>query len=250
MRPADLTDLFKKAKLALEKKVEKTDPEQLWQQINLKLREKDLNRLLLRVKRFEKKPGGVRFTDRKDLILLLLYVRGRMGKIAEPILGMTRIMKLIFIAVQELDINLLIRNPYRFVPYKLGPCTPELYSDLETLIDAKLIRSLKLDPEGVPVINLDSDTANRLTRLNSNLTTTERLDSLTLAFQLTPKGRRFARALLKSALRHQKNILTGLEIVKTQFGALPLNTLLRYVYTRYPEYTSQSEILQKVLGKS
>jgi len=33
------------------------------------------------------------------------------------------------------------------------------------------------------------------------------------------------------------------------FGTLPLTQLLRYVYTRYPEYTTASEIVAKVLGK-
>lgn len=249
MKPAAINRLFQNAKTAIAEKVQRTDPQQLWHRFNQKLRQKDLNRLLFRLNNWEKQPARLRFTDRKDLLLLLLYVRGRTGKTAEPLLGMTRIMKLVFIAVQELFLAPLVRNPYRFVPYKLGPWAPELYLDLETLIDAGLVRAMKLDPEGVPVIALDSVTAGDISRLNSGISAAERLDSLTLVFKLTPRGRRFARALMQAATKRQKNILPGLEIVKTQFGALPLTQLLRYVYTRYPEYTSQSEIVEKVFGK-
>lgn len=250
MKDEELTNLFIKAKGYIEKRVESTDPNRLWQGIGIKLREKELKSLLRRLKRFEKNPAGIRLSDRKDLLLLLLYAKGRMGKVAEPILGMTRIMKLLFIAFEELALAPLIKNPYRFAPYKLGPCAPELYFDLETLIDAKLIRVTKLDPKGVPVITQDSETANRLSRLNSGITAAERLDSLTQAFQLTPKGKRFARTLLESALKRQKNLLPGLEIIKAQFGSLPLTQLLRYVYCRYPEYSTKSAIIDKVIGKT
>ncbi|NPV14029.1 hypothetical protein HPY86_03750 [candidate division WOR-3 bacterium] len=225
------------------------DENQLWQKLQEKLATKDLKGYRRRIEQLKTRAGTVRLADRKDIILLLLYIRGATGKLCEPILGITRITKLLFIAFQELSLDTIIKNPYRFVPYKLGPFTPELYTDLKILTDLGIITAYPLDPEGVPVINLDRDFASFIATLNSGITTAERLDAINLAFNLTPKGRQLARLLAQTAPRKNKNLLPGLQIVKTTFASLPLTQLLRYVYTRYPEYTTRSEIIEKILGK-
>lgn len=225
------------------------DENQLWQKLQDKLTAKDLKGYRRRIEQLKTRAGGLRLTDRKDIILLLLYLRGATGKLAEPIFGITRITKLLFIAFQELTLDTIIKNPYRFVSYKLGPFTPELYADLKILTDLGIITAYPLDPEGIPVINLDRALAAFIATLNSGITATERLDAINLAFTLTPKGRQLARLLAQKAPRQNKNLLPGLQIVKTTFASLPLTQLLRYVYTRYPEYTTRSEIIEKILGR-
>ncbi len=250
MNEEDTIRLLQELKNDINQRLNQTDPILLWQRLQSRLLEKERQRLIRRLEQMEKHPAKIRLADRKDLILLLLYVRGRTGKICEPLLGMTRITKLIFLAFQELDINLLIRNPYRFVPYKLGPCAPELYADLELLCQTGIITAREIDPTGAEVINPDRQTVHRLSALNDAITITERLDATTLLFRLTARGRRLARLLIQSAARRQKNLIPGLEILKTHFAPLPLTTLLRYVYTRYPEYTIRSEIVEKILGNT
>ncbi|MGQ9708816.1 MAG: hypothetical protein ACUVUR_08115 [bacterium] len=250
MKESEIDTLFQILKDRLEKRIDEIDQTRLLARIKSRLQAPALKRLLLRLSRFEKRPQRLRLTDRKDLLLLLLYVRGRTGRPAEPILGMTRMMKLLFIAFTELALDTLIRRPYRFLPYKLGPFSPELYDDLEILLQAKLIRSYQIDPAGMPLIKTDTETISQLIALNSGIATVERLDAGQLIIELTPKGRRFARFLLERALKRRKNIISGLEIVKTQFGAIPLTQLLRYVYTRYPEYTIRSEIIEKLFPPS
>ncbi|MCR4424140.1 MAG: hypothetical protein WHU95_07100 [candidate division WOR-3 bacterium] len=225
------------------------DPSPLWQKLQTRLTEKDRRTYSRRIAQLKTRPASIRLTDRKDILLLLLYLRGISGKLCEPILGITRITKLLFIAFQELALDTVIKNPYRFVPYKLGPFSPELYTDLKTLTDLGIITAHPLDPEGVPIINLDRALATFLATLNSGITATERLDAVNLAFTLTPQGKQIARLLAQTASRQKKNLLPGLQIVKTNFASLPLTQLLRYVYTRYPEYTTASEIVAKVLGK-
>ncbi len=213
------------------------------------LQTRALRRLLIRLCRFRENPAQVRLGSRLDLLLLLLYAPGRTGRFAEPLLGMTRITKLLFLALKELKLNRLVPRHYRFVPYKLGPFAPEIYSDLELLISAGLVRAVALEPDGTPVLSTDARTIRQLLELNSGIATAERLDSARLVLELTTEGRALARHLYELALRRQPGIETGLKIIKAQFGSLPLATLLRYVYTRYPEYTTRSEIVEKIKGR-
>ncbi|MEO0019097.1 MAG: hypothetical protein ABIK47_00435 [candidate division WOR-3 bacterium] len=250
MRESELDLILAKAREHIGQKVEAIDKEKLFVRVKARLQEPAQKRLILRLKRFEENPKALRLTDRKDLLLLLLYAPGRTQRYAEPLLGMTRITKLLFIALKELNLGKLIRKPYQFAPYKLGPFSPELYDDLEILMQAKLLRCYEIDPAGMPVVKTDAETIKLLTALNSGVKTAERLDAGQLLFELTPRGRRFARALFQIASRKKKNLAAGLKIIKAQFGSLPLTQLLRYVYRRYPEYTTKSEIIDRIIGKT
>ncbi|MGC9111794.1 MAG: hypothetical protein ACP5JB_08065 [candidate division WOR-3 bacterium] len=247
MKNPDLEKSFARLRDELDRKIAKQNPALLYARIRQRIQTPALRRLLARLKRFEHQPEKIRLTDRKDLLLLLFYAPGRTGRFAEPLLGMTRITKLLFLALAELNLKKLTRTTYRFQPYKLGPFAPELYDDLEILIQAGLIQAVSLQPDGIPVIRTDARTIQLLNRLNSGITAAERLDAAQLLLELTPRGRRLARALFQIATRRQKNLAAGLKIIKTQFGSLPLTQLLRYVYTRYPEYTTRSEILDRII---
>ncbi|MEO0080117.1 MAG: HPr family phosphocarrier protein [candidate division WOR-3 bacterium] len=235
-RPPDFNAAFFRAAAALEL-VPEAERRQDWLRVRRRLAEPDRLRLMERIRRWEAS-GRLRLSDRKDILLLLLYVRGRLGRLAEGICGTTRILKLLFIADQELDTGSLVRNPYRFQPYRFGPFTGAVYDDLAVLIDAGLVRREHLDEEGTPVI-----------QCNAELDEGFASNGLTTLYRLTHKGREFARTLLEEVRSRRPNLEPGLEIVKRQFGALPLKELLRYIYTRYPEFTTESEILKRVLGK-
>jgi hypothetical protein len=206
-----------------------------WRELQYRLQEPA--RKLLSERLARSATGKVRLGDRKDLLLLLLYVRGRFGKIGEGIPGTTRILKLLFIAARELNVDALVRTPYRFVPYRFGPFAPDLYSDIEVLVGCGLVKREELDESGEPVIRRDETIDEGL-----------EYNGLTTLYRLTRKGRPFAAALLAAALRRQPNVQAGLEVVKRECGSLSLRELLRYVYSRYPEYATESEILKKVLG--
>ncbi len=244
MNELEIKKLFEQLKQHLDRQITRLDEKTLYARVKHQLNLPAYRRLLLRLSR---PPQKIRLSDRKDLILLLLFAPGRTGQTAEPLLGMTRITKLLFLACQELGIDQLVRNPYRFVPYKLGPFAPQLYDDLDLLIHTGLIRAEELKPAAPPFIQAELETVRQLLILNSGIGKTERLDSAQLLISLTPKGKKFARLLFEKAQRKQKNLGPGLKIIKAQFGSLPLSSLLRYVYLRYPEYTTRSEILKKIL---
>jgi len=224
------------------KLVSDREQERAWQRLQQRLREPELGRFLARLNRIEQGRERPRVKDRKDILLLLLYVPGRTGKTGEGILGITRILKLLFIAAQELALETLVPKFYSFQPYKLGPFAARVYDDVEILVRAGLVQRELLDQDGFPVIQ-DDATIDEGFRLNG----------LGTLYRLTAKGRAFCRRLLESRdkspiANRQSKIIQGFVILKTRFGSLPLRELLRYVYRRYPEYTTESEILERVLG--
>jgi hypothetical protein len=67
-------------------------------------------------------------------------------------------------------------------------------------------------------------------------------------YTLTDTGIKYAQAYAKGTEQIDTAILMAIEDIKSTWASRPLIELLRYVYTKYPEYTSESEILDKVLG--
>uniref|UniRef100_A0A7C3EL94 Uncharacterized protein n=1 Tax=candidate division WOR-3 bacterium TaxID=2052148 RepID=A0A7C3EL94_UNCW3 len=250
MKKTEIRSLFHRWRHQLEQQLDHYDEQSLLDRTAARLQVRTLPRLLRRLRRFRENPEKLRLGSRLDLLLLLLYAPGRTGRFAEPLLGMTRITKLLFIALNELKLGQLVPRPYRFVPYKLGPFAPEIYQDLELLISAGLVRAVSLEPDGTPVLSTDAKTIRQLLKLNSGVSRTERLDAASLLFELTPQGRALARRLYQLAVRRQRPLGPGLKILKARFGTLPLSRLLRYVYRRYPEYTTRSQIIDRILTPS
>ncbi len=195
-------------------------------------------KLTLRLKRFAAGTGRARISDRKDLVLLLLYVKGRFGHLCEGVLGTTRILKLLFLATKQLPANELVAVPYRFVPYRFGPFTGQVYDDLEMLIQTGLVERTELDQDGTPTTRADAD-------LDEGF----RFNGLATLYRLTEKGEQFARALLADVERRRPGLAEGLAVLKARFGRLPLRDLVRYIYTNYPEFATESEIAEQVLGE-
>jgi hypothetical protein len=194
-----------------------------------------LARLQARLDRWAR-GAAPRIADRVDLLLLLLNAPGRSGRHAEGVLGVTRLLKLLFLAGHELGADSLAPVPYAFVPYKFGPFCGAVYDDVSVLVRAGLVKRVELDEDGE--VHRADDIDEDLPQNGANV-----------LYRLTRKGREFARALEAPARQKNRSLLPGLRVIKTQFGNLPLRDLLRYVYTRYPEYATESEILARVLGR-
>lgn len=250
MNDSEIKKLFIQLRHHLDQQLDHLSPSSLYDRIRLRWNQPGLKGLLNRLQRFRINPQKIRLGSRVDPLLLLLYAPGRTNKFAEPLLGMTRITKLLFIGFKELNLDRLVSRPYRFVPYKLGPFAPEIYSDLELLMAAGLVRAVTLQPDGTPILSTDAHTIHQLLALNSEIAIAERLDAGALMFELTPEGRKLARRLYELGTRRNQQLEPGLKILKTQFAPLPLYQLLRYVYTRYPEYTTRSRITPKLFPKT
>ena len=146
-----------------------------------------------------------------DLLLLLLYVHGR-----RPVVGMTRLVKLLFLAQMEALPNDPLRArgcaPFDFVAHRFGPFTVDIYDEVEFLKSV----GMAADNGGGQLC-------------------------------VTDKGCRFAEQRLLQRIPSSQ--IEGIEEVKKKHCDEDLNDLLNYVYTVYPAYTVRSEILDRVLRR-
>ena len=151
-----------------------------------------------------------------DLLLLLLYVYDR-----RPVVGLTRLVKLLFLAQMEAlpDDPLRARGcaPFDFVAHRFGPFTFDIYDEVEFLQSVGMMA----DGDG------DDDGDGR--------------------FCITDKGCRFAEQRLLQRIPADQ--IEGVEKVKKKHCEEELDDLLYYVYTKYPAYTVRSEILDRVLRR-
>lgn len=177
--------------------------------------------------------------SKSDLILLLLYSRGFSGKENEPIQGITRLMKLLFLLHKEEKFD----SPFHFEPYKIGPFSSEVYPELEFLQsfpnpDTPLIKTSVGDAT-------DSSVNPEQLKLADDIAILDDEDYLLAAsevnkeFSLSLLGGKVAKELWNDLDVNQRDTI---EKIKKQYGNLTLRNLLKHVYREYPDMTINSEI--------
>lgn len=149
-------------------------------------------------------------------VLLLLFAPGTSGGHGEPIEGRTRLMKETFLLDQEgrSDEPLLHVGP--FIPYKFGPFNVKVLGALEDLANMKLVH---VEPG----------------------------DDLTATYTLTDQGKQEAQALWSQLPPDARR---DLFVVKSSYNGQPLTRLLHYVYSKYPEYTVDSQLREQLVGSA
>ena len=147
------------------------------------------------------------------LVLVLLYAPGPTGQYAEPIEGRTRIMKEIFLLDEEgTSEDPLLHSGLPFIAYKYGPFSKKVAAAVSTLTN-----------EG-------------------------RLEVLGVAepyrYRLSAKGAEEARQHWERLATDAKKAVFA---IKARYNGQPLESLLQYVYRKYPEYTVESEIRERLM---
>ena len=66
-----------------------------------------------------------------DILIVLLYSKGRFGVLNEPIEGITRLDKIMFLLSGDERFKSIINQGYTFEADNFGPFAPELFDDLE-----------------------------------------------------------------------------------------------------------------------
>lgn len=134
-----------------------------------------------------------------------------------PIPGITMIQKQMVVIIREFapDHDIPSENP-GFKAYKFGPYTERIDRALDTLYRAGYVYS-----KG---------------RINTN---SER-------FYLTEEGIAKGRAILS---KFDQKTIDDLLVLKHDLQQLTLQGIETYVYSRYPEYTDESEIFERVLHR-
>lgn len=180
----------------------------------------------------------VQINSGTDVLLALLYARGSTGKNNEPIAGTTKLEKFMFLISRETDLKDAVKD-YDFVPDNYGPCSHELFDDIEMLKDAKFIeekdRSIyspldEGDSEFCQNAAIDSEEYPQQRRVR--------------VFSLTETGEKISEILFNSlSSTDQKQLV----ILKQLYNKKPVNQIIRDVYTKYPEMINESKIKDKIL---
>jgi uncharacterized protein YwgA len=182
--------------------------------------------------------------SRSQLLMLLLASEGFRGQHGEPIQGTTRLQKLLFLLEQEAKLHPSLGKGFNFTPWKFGPVSKELYDDLEKLENLGLLQS-------APVAMSSSTECDEFDLSFDDLMGEEESQSRDnleeKQYSLTTVGLQWVQKHVDPV--SNKAALDTVRRIKTKYGALSLQDLLHYVYTKYPEMTSASEIKDKVLRR-
>lgn len=140
--------------------------------------------------------------------LILLLLH---GDNRHPIEGITKFEKLVFVTQKEvLDKSKDVKIKFDFGPDRFGPLSMEIYDELDFLKSVDMIK--------------DGDQKK---------------------YEITDKGVRFLEK--KTFGRVSEDMKKRIFDIKEKYGKAKLSDLLKYVYTTYPDFTVNSEILDKVL---
>ncbi len=180
-------------------------------------------------------PGPLKVENSLDLIIVLLYAPGSTGKVAEPIAGITRLQKLVFLLKQGEGPEAVVESAREFdyKPFKMGPFSQELYRDLDVLKSLGLVRTRRLE-----YLITDDDDPEAADEGEPQA----RMVESTL-FELSERGINAGRDLLDGLKRRDRD---GLVEFKKFFNSIPLRQLLIFVYQKYPKYTTESTIRGKL----
>lgn len=170
-----------------------------------------------------------------DTIVLLLGAPSQYGQLTGRVNGITRLEKLVFLIEQEGDLDAFLAETADFEPHNFGPFSKKIYQAVETLEAYGLIVEE----------NAYADTSDDTWENESIIGLDEPANYSERKFVLTEKGRRYYEALASEV---PADVPKAVGQLKDRFGALPLRQLLRFVYTRYEDFTTASVIKDDVLG--
>lgn len=187
----------------------------------------------------------------RDLVMMLIGL-GASDQLNESLGGMTRLQKYLFLLEKEGGVR-TEGDAFHFEPYKAGPYSPKLYDDLEFLenlgfLESRVIgaatKEEALEVEKLSIDDLFDDPAAATGEKHGDLFADAFEER---QFSLTAKGVAHIERLLASA--ENRAMIDSVRKVKSRFANHSLSDLLHYVYTKYPEMTTASEIKDKVLRR-
>jgi len=181
----------------------------------------------------------------KDLLLLLLYAKGTRGIVAEPIVGRTRLMKMIFLFNKELHGDFRMATAVEdaaipsFEPYDFGPYSSQVYSDLEFLVDLGFVSVSDVGDV------LPDEEAAEYDYWRAIAADAAEEEAELEQFALSSTGCKFVERGRAGELTDAQWAL--LDEFKARCTRTSLRSLLKYVYAKYPETTTKSKIRDQIL---
>lgn len=192
----------------------------------------------------------MKINNRRDILLLLLYSPGKSPEPNQPIIGRTRLVKMLFLFKKEAlkefrkgtDIN--EDNFYAFFAWSFGPFSSQIYDDLKFFELRGFIETNESGEDTLP-----ESAAEWEMWLSSSLPETTNYSYTEYQeeqFHLAERGLLFVENNLYSSLsRSQRNLM---QEFRKRMESSPLRAILSYVYKNYPELTEKSEIREQIIG--
>ncbi len=184
----------------------------------------------------------------KDLLLLLLYAPVN-GVVAAGVQGRTRLQKLVFVfrkeVYSEFRFSRIIPEDAlpQFEPWHFGPFSKQVYTDIDFF---RAIGFISAQPSEEPPGPEEAEEY-AYWQQAEDVSDEEDVEYLGELLCLSQAGQDFVEARLWPELDDAQK--DGLSKFKSKFAEAPLHSILQYVYSKYPEQTEKSTILDKVLGK-
>jgi len=180
---------------------------------------------------------GIR--NKTELILALLYAGERPSQFT-PVIGITRLEKLLFLL--KTDEGFLAKAPeednLNFVPFRMGPWTNEIYDEVDFLESLGLLKK-QSQKKRTPADAVHDDELFSDMILDKYQNTATIADEETEIFTLSEEGKKKTSEIwARLSVEEKQRIMS----VKHRFNNMNLKQFLRYVYKKYPEYTTASEI--------
>jgi uncharacterized protein YwgA len=172
-----------------------------------------------------------------DILLVLLY-----GRNHQRIAGITKLEKLVYLLEKETSLNELIARNFKYEPYHFGPYSAEVLDNIGALEALDLVKAT-LVPSKSYVEEADRDQVGAQVE-ESDANVVEGNKNMEV-YELTDDGIKVANALFHSLDPQKQKEITEL---KDRFNDANLRQLLRYVYRKYPESTTESKIKDYVMA--
>ena len=183
----------------------------------------------------------------KDLLMVLLAARGKKNQKYEPIVGRTRIMKMVFLFEKEIrkkfDEEIISGSELPdFTAYDYGPFSAKVYEDLEFLVNMGFIEvasfgTKEMLPDEIEEYAYWQTISNDEDRFDKDRFFVEK-------FSLDELGKRY----VQKKIQLSKSQLDTLAEFKKRCTIATLSSLLKYIYSRYPKYTKKSKIRDQVFS--
>lgn len=171
-----------------------------------------------------------------DLVIVLIGAPSNLPTLENRLEGITRLEKLIFLLQQETDYSELLTEDPEFRPFNFGPFSARVYKAVNYLSAYGLIE------DSAEIAQSDEDMWEQLRVIEDGPSD----PYATRIFTLTEDGKKYYQSLVSELEEHGHDIGEMAQF-KQRFASLPLRQLIRYVYNKYPDTTSQSLIRDEVM---
>ncbi|MFW6311372.1 MAG: hypothetical protein ACOC1K_03965 [Nanoarchaeota archaeon] len=187
----------------------------------------------------------------KDILLLLLYLPGRNSEKNELIIGRTRLTKMIYIFNKEIKDkidNLDESSLPEFFAYDYGPFSKELLDDIHFFVNIGFVEE---DEEKYELTEADYEESKYDYNEEIGLGEVESLENdppNIYSYKLTQKGINYVENNIVTSINEkQKKYLIQF---KRKINSLSLDSILSYVYNKYPDAAENSLIKSNYINEN